>query len=56
MMGCGIGHFGRRGLETTQTDKIWSKIRNPYRCRSKPLVAPRVQTPKDKILDQILSV
>ena len=21
-MGCGIGHFGRRGLETTQTDKI----------------------------------
>ena len=26
MMGCGTAHFGRRGLETTQTDKIWSKI------------------------------
>ena len=29
MMGCGIAHFGRRGLETTQTDKIWSKIVSP---------------------------
>ena len=24
MMGCGTAHFGRRGLETTQTDEIWS--------------------------------
>ena len=30
--------------------------RNLYRRESKPLVAPRVQTPGDKILDQILSV
>ena len=29
MMGCGIAHFGRRGLETTQTDNIWSKILSP---------------------------
>ena len=29
MIGCGIAHFGRRGLETTQTDKIWSKILSP---------------------------
>ena len=28
-MGCGIAHFGRRGLETTQTDNIWSKILSP---------------------------
>ena len=28
----------------------------PYRRESKPLVAPQVQTPGDKILDQILSV
>ena len=30
--------------------------RNPYRHESKPQVALRVQTPGDKILDQILSV
>ena len=29
MMGCGIDHFGRRGLETTNSDKIWSKILFP---------------------------
>ena len=29
-MGCGMVHFGRRGLETTQTDKIWSKILSPW--------------------------
>ena len=73
MMGCGIARFGQRGLETTQAEKMWSKILsqggfaaqggfsgtaswNPYRRESKPLVAPRVQTPGDKILDQILSV
>ena len=26
MMGCGTAHFGRMGLETTQTEKKWSKI------------------------------
>ena len=26
MMGCGIAHFGQRGLETTQAEKMWSKI------------------------------
>ena len=29
MIVCGIAHFGRRSLETTQTDKIWSKILFP---------------------------
>ena len=29
MMGCGTAHFGRGGLETTQTDKIWYKILSP---------------------------
>ena len=25
----GVAHFGRMGLETIQTDKIWSKILSP---------------------------
>ena len=29
MMGCGMAHFGRRGLETTRIDEIWSKILSP---------------------------
>ena len=29
MMGCGIYLFWSEGLETTQTDKIWSKILSP---------------------------
>ena len=29
MMGCGIAHFGRRGLETTLSGNIWFKILFP---------------------------
>ena len=49
--GCGIAHFGRRGLETTQTDKIlspgvWTRGANetPLRRESKPL--PRLNKRK----------
>ena len=50
-MGCGMVHFGRRGLETTQTDKIlspgvWTRGANetPLRRESKPL--PRLNKRK----------
>ena len=29
IMGCGIAHFGRRGLKTTETWKFWSQILSP---------------------------
>ena len=29
MVGCGIAHFGQRGLENTKTDKSWTTILFP---------------------------